>query len=223
MSTEKPLSRAIQDRRATPSFDSRPIPFKDLRRIIDAGLSAPSAYNLQPWRFVVVRSQEQKHRLRSACYNQPKVDEASAVIVACGDADGWRTGDLEEMLRMGRENGMPENYAEQAKASIPAYLSNHPNLPLWLNRHVMIAFTHMMLMAEVLGYDTAPMEGYEPDKVSEVLKLPLSYVTVALLAVGRGRGADKFAGGRFSSTRTVFGEEYGRPLVDDKTDDGTGT
>ena len=166
MSTEKPLSRAIHDRRATPSFDGRPIPFKDLRRILDAGLSAPSAYNLQPWRFVVVRTPEQKRRLRSACYNQPKVDEASAVIVACGDADGWRNGDLEEMLRMGRENGMPENYAEQAKAAIPAYLSNHPNIEMWLNRHVMIAFTHMMLMAEVLGYDTAPMEGYEPEKVS---------------------------------------------------------
>jgi nitroreductase len=160
--------------------------------------------------------------LRSACYNQPKVVEASAVIVACGDADGWRNGDLEEMLRMGRENGMPENYAEQAKVGIPAYLSNHPNIAMWLNRQVMIAFTHMMLMAEVLGYDTAPMEGYEPEKVSEVLKLPLSFATVALLAVGWGRGADKFSGGRFSSAHTVFGEEYGRPLNEDQPGDRAG-
>ena len=219
MSTEKPLSRAILDRRATPSFDGRPIPSEDLRRILVAGLSAPSAYNLQPWRFIVVSTADQKRRLRSACYNQPKVGEASAVIVACGDADGWRNGDLDEMLRMGRENGMPENYAEQAKVGIPAYLSNHPNLPMWLNRQVMIAFTHMMLTAETLGYDTAPMEGYEPEKIHEVLKLPLSYTTVALLALGWGRGADKFSGGRFSSTRTVFAEEYGRPLItEQKTD-----
>src|SRR3984957_7530326 len=81
MSTEKPLSRAIHDRCATPSFDGRPIPLKDLSRILDAGLNAPSAYNLQPWRFIVIRTPEQKRRLRSACYNQPKVDEASAVIV----------------------------------------------------------------------------------------------------------------------------------------------
>ncbi len=210
---EKLLSQAIQDRRATPSFDGQPIPMADLRRILDAGLRAPSAYNLQPWRFIVVRSAEQKRRLRSACFNQPKVDEASAVIVACGDADGWRTGDLEEMLRMGRENGMPENYAEQAKASIPDYLANHPNMPMWLNRQVMIAFTHMLLTAETLGYDTAPMEGFEPEKVHEVLKLPLSYTTVALLAIGPGRGTDKFAGGRFPSSRTVFAEEHGRPLA----------
>ena len=51
-------------------------------------------------------------------------------------------------------------------------------------------------------------------KIHEVLKLPLSYVTVALLAIGHGRGADKFAGGRFSPSRTIFAEEYGRPLVD---------
>ena len=217
MSMEKPLSQAILDRRATPSFDGRPIPKEDLRRILDAGLSAPSAYNLQPWRFIVVRTPEQKRRLRSACYNQPKVDEASVVIVACGDADGWRNGDLDEMLRMGRENGMPENYAEQAKVGIPAYLSNHPNMQMWLNRQVMIAFTHMMLTAETLGYDTAPMEGYEPEKLREVLKLPLSYAAVALLALGWGRGADKFSGGRFSPSRTVFSEEYPRPLTSDRT------
>ena len=212
MNMEKPLSRAILERRATPSFDGRPIPADDLHRILDAGLHAPSAYNLQPWRFIVVRAHEQKRRLRSACYNQPKVDEASAVIVACGDADGWRNGDLEEMLRMGRENGMPENYAEQAKAGIPAYLSNHPNMPMWLNRQVMIAFTHMLLMAEALGYDTAPMEGFEQEKIHEVLKLPLSYTAVAILAIGHARGADKFSGGRFSASRTIFGEEYGRPM-----------
>jgi len=63
------------------------------------------------------------------------------------------------------------------------------------------------------------MEGYEPERVSEVLKLPLSYSTVALLAIGWGRGADKFSGGRFSSTRTVFGEEYGRPLTGERTDE----
>ena len=209
---EKTLTQAIQERRATPSFDGSPIPDDDLRKIINAGLQAPSGYNMQPWRFVVVRSPEQRRRLRGASFNQAKVEEASVVIVACGDADGWRNGDLEEMLRLGREGGMPENYAEQAKANIPEYLSDHPNLPVWLTRHVMIAVTSMMLMAEVLGYDTAPMEGFEEEKIREVLRLPLSYHVVALLAIGRLKGPDKFYGGRFSMGRTVFGEAYGKPV-----------
>ena len=210
--TEKTLSRAIAERRASPSFDGSLIPDADLQKILQAGLHSPSGYNLQPWRFVVVRSPEQKKKLRAASYNQAKVEEASVMIVACGDADGWRSGDLDEMLRLGRKGGMPENYAEQAKANIPNYLSNHPNMPLWLNRQVMLAFTHMLLMAEVLGYDTAPMEGFEEDKVHEALRLPLSYSVVALLGIGHLKGPDKFFGERFNIARTVFAEEYGRPL-----------
>lgn len=210
-SAEKPLSEVIDRRRATPSFDGEPIPDADLKKILEAGLKAPSGYNMQPWRFVVVRTPEQRRRLRSASFNQAKVEEASAVIVACGDKDGWRS-DLEEMIRLGREGGMSENYAEQALVNIPEYLGNHPNLTAWLNRHVMIAFTSMMLMAETLGYDTAPMEGYEADKVCEVLRLPISYEVVALLAIGHLRGPDKFNGGRFSMQRTVFDEEYGKPM-----------
>ena len=208
----KTLSHVIAGRRATPSFDGTPIPDTDLKKILDAGLHAPSGYNMQPWRFIVVRTPEQKKRLRGASYNQAKVEEASVMIVACGDADGWRNGDLEEMLRLGRQGGMPEYYAEQAKNSIPNYLSNHPNMPMWLNRHVMIAFTHMMLMAETLGYDTAPMEGFEQEKVHEVLKLPISYHVVALLGIGHLNGPDKFDGGRFSMARTVFDEEFGHPI-----------
>ncbi|HSY01730.1 MAG TPA: nitroreductase family protein [Acidobacteriaceae bacterium] len=208
---EKSFSEAVEQRRATPSFDGMPIPDADLKKILEAGLNAPSGYNLQPWRFVVVRTPEQRRRLRQASFNQAKVEEASAVIVACGDEDGWRT-DMEEMIRMGRENGMTENYAEQARANIPEYLGNHPNLEAWLNRHVMIAVTSMMWMAETMGYDTAPMEGYEVDKVRDVLRLPFSYEVVALLCIGHLKGPDKFNGGRFSMQRTVFEGEYGKPI-----------
>ncbi|HEX4154662.1 MAG TPA: nitroreductase family protein [Acidobacteriaceae bacterium] len=211
--TPKSLTEAIRDRRATPSFDGEPIPPSDLRQIVEAGLSAPSGYNMQPWRFVVVQHPEQRKRLRAASYNQAKVEEASAVIVACGDRDGWRR-DLDEMLRMGRAGGMPESYAAQAATSVSAYLSNftHDQMTAWLNKHVMIAFTSMMLMAEVLGYDTAPMEGFEQDRVCETLRLPMSYWVVALLGIGHLKGPDKFNGGRFDMSHTVFGEEYGKPL-----------
>nr|WP_223295361.1 nitroreductase family protein [Granulicella mallensis] len=211
--TQKSLAQAIRDRRATPSFDGEPIPASDLRQILDAGLHAPSGYNMQPWRFIVVQQPEQRKRLRAASYNQAKIEEASAVIVACGDRDGWRK-DLDEMLRMGRAAGMPESYAAQAANSVPSYLSSFTDEQMrgWLNKHVMMALTSMMLMAEVMGYDTAPMEGFEQAKVCETLRLPMSYWVVALLAVGQLRGPDKYDGGRFDISHTVFGEEYGKPL-----------
>ncbi len=210
---EKKLSEVVFNRRATPSFDGEPIPADDLRTILQAGLHAPSGYNMQPWRFIVVQAPEQKRRLRAASYNQGKVEEASAVIVACGDADGWRK-DLDEMLQRGRQGGMPESYAEQARSSVPNFLSGFSSEQMhgWLNKHVMLAYTHMMLMAEVLGYDTAPLEGFEQEKVHETLRLPLSYWVVALLAIGHLKGSDKFDGGRFDMAHTVFGEEFGKPL-----------
>ncbi len=213
ITTTKSLAQAIRERRSTPSFNGEPIPASDLRQILDAGLHAPSGYNMQPWRFIVVQNPEQRRRLRAASYNQAKVEEASAIIVACGDRDGWRR-DLDEMLRLGRAAGMPESYAEQARGSVPAYLSGFTEEQMtgWLNKQVMLAYTSMMLMAEVLGYDTAPLEGFEQHKVCETLRLPMSYWVVALLAVGHLHGADKFDGGRFEMSHTVFGEEYGKPL-----------
>ena len=209
----KSLAQAIRERRSTPSFNGEPIPSSDLRQILDAGLQAPSGYNMQPWRFVVVQQPEGRRRLRAASYNQAKVEEASAIIVACGDRDGWRK-DLDEMLRLGRAAGMPESYAAQAEQSVPEYLTgfSEEQMTGWLNKQVTIASTSMMLMAEVLGYDTAPLEGFEQQKVCETLRLPLSYWVVSLLAIGHLHGPDKFDGRRFDLSRTVFGEEYGKPL-----------
>src|ERR1700678_4466124 len=138
----KTLSQAIRERRATPSFDGTPIPAEDLRQILDAGLHAPSGYNLQPWRFVVVQSAEQKKKLRGASYNQGKVEEASVVIVACGDSDGWRK-DMDLILERGRKGGMPESYAAQAQTSVPNYLSsfNTAQMQGGLKKMGMPAFT----------------------------------------------------------------------------------
>jgi nitroreductase len=118
------------------------------------------------------------------------------------------------MLRMGRAAGMPESYAAQAAASVPAYLSsfNDDQMKGWLNKQVTYAVTSMMWMAEVLGYDTAALEGFEQQKVCETLRLPMSYWVVSMLAIGKLKGPDKFDGGRFDLQHTVFGEEYGKQL-----------
>ena len=220
VAAEKPLSQAIRERRATPSFEDVPINGADLEKIIRAGLEAPSGYNLQPWRFVVVRDREQRKKLRAAAFNQPKVEEASAVLVACGDPEGWRSGDLDEMIRLAKQHGYGgDQEHNHVRAGITGFLGSPPGNPaglapslaLWANRHTMIAFT-IMWVAETLGYDTAPMEGFEEDKVKALLKIPEPVRVVALLAIGRAKGQDKPYGGRFDPTRTVFGEEWGKKI-----------
>ncbi|MDP9268980.1 MAG: nitroreductase family protein [Acidobacteriota bacterium] len=219
---EKSLSEVVRERRATPHFDpSAPVHEADLAKILNAGLHAPSGYNLQPWRFVVVRDPEQRKRLRAAAFGQPKVEEAPVVIVACGDTEGWKTGDLDEALRMAKEHGYGgDREHEQAKNAVRGFLGSQPgsvggiapDLGVWVNRQVMIAFTTLMWMAEALGYDTAPMEGFDEDSVKKLLKVPESVRVVALLAIGRLQGEDKPYGGRFPIERVCFAEEWGKPL-----------
>ena len=115
---------------------------------------------------------------------------------------------------MGRDGGMPESFLEQMRSNVPMYLREHPNLSAWLNRQVMLAFSTMMWAAESLGYDTAPMEGFDMERLRAALKLPLSYEPVALLALGHVKGQGKYNGGRFSLTRTVFEEEFPKPMRD---------
>jgi len=218
---EKLLSEVVKQRRATPHFDSTTIPDDHLRQILTAGLEAPSGYNLQPWRFVVVRDAEQRKLLRLAAMNQAKIEEASVVIVDCGDIKGWCNQDLDEMLHLAaiHGDGGPAEH-EKARRNITKFLGGTPgviggigpDLAVWVNRHVMIALTTMMWMAEALGYDTAPMEAFWEDKVQELLKIPDSVRVVAMLAVGRAMGPDKPYAGRFSMSRLVFGEEWGRPI-----------
>ncbi len=217
---EKLLSEAVQQRRATPGFEEVPIHSADLEKIISAGLSAPSAYNLQPWRFIVVRDRDQKKKLRAASFNQLKVEEASVVIVACGDPQGWKQGDLDEMLRISRQHGFTDQQNERVRASVNGFFGYtpgkagglEPSFDLWVNRHVMIAFTTMMWVAETLGYDTAPMEGFEEDKVKALLNIPARVRVVALLGIGRLKGPDKHFAGRFPASRIVFEHEWGHPI-----------
>jgi len=210
---EKTISVVMAERRSTPRFAATPVDVRDLHKILLAGVESPSGYNLQPWRFVVVRDRERRQKLRLAAHNQPKVGQAPVVVVALGDPEGWRSGDLDEMIRIGAEHGFthPSKSGETRKL-ISEYLSQHTNLPMWLNRQVMIALTTMMLMAESLGYDTALMEGFIDQAVRDAVEAPRNMEVVCLLAIGHREGEDKRYGGRFPLERVLFAERFGDAL-----------
>jgi nitroreductase len=132
MRNEKLLSELVRLRRATDSFAPGPIADSDLEEIHQAGLEAPSSYNLQPWRFVVVRDGNQRRKLRMAAMKQQKVEEAPVVIVACGDTLGWRE-DVEEVIRLGQEHGIGGDvWAQRKRKNVTADLGSHPNMSMWM-------------------------------------------------------------------------------------------
>src|SRR6266550_8849413 len=209
---ERPLAELVRTRRATDAFTSEPMPREELEQILRAGLEAPSSYNLQPWRFIVVRDMEQRRKLRAAAMNQEQVEQAPVVIVACGDTVGWRE-DLESIIQIARDHGFTEqDRMDRKRTSVNRDVGSHPNMPQWVTKQTMIAATTMMWMAEALGYDTGPMEGFDEDKVREVLGVPEHVRVLFLLALGHLQGEDGKYPGRLPPSRTLFAERYGQPF-----------
>jgi nitroreductase len=81
------VTEAIIGRRSIRSFLSRPVEEEKLMAVLDAGRQAPSARNLQDWKFVVVRDPATRKSLAEAARNQEFVGQAPVVIVACGTSD----------------------------------------------------------------------------------------------------------------------------------------
>lgn len=218
--TERLLSEVIPTRRATPSFDGSPLPDEVLLKILNAGMQAPSGHNTQPWRFVVVRDKEQKHRLREAAMGQAKIEEAGAVIVCCGDLKAPRGESIDAVLAESEKHGFNKEQNQRVKEQLEKTFNTPPgdatgvapDYAVWLNRHVMIAFTTMMWMAETLGYDTAPMEGFFESKVRDVLNIPQDIRVVALLGIGKLKGTDKPYAGRRKLSDICFADTWGAGL-----------
>ena len=204
----KPITQVLLERRATPHFTDEEVPEEYLNAILSLASQAPSGYNLQPWRFIVVRDEENRKRLQRVARNQPKVAEAPVVIIAFGMKEEWKEH-AGEVLREGAERGagkldaweMMRDKAVKALAEVP--------IEVWLNRQTMIALTTMMLVAEAYGFDTAPMEGFDAPGVKREFGLPDEAEVCALLAIGRAAQPDKVYTGRFELDRIVYSERYG--------------
>jgi len=205
----KPLTQVILDRRATTHFVSDEVPEEYLTAMLRFCAQSPSGYNLQPWRFIVVRDPENRRRLSQAAFNQRKIVEAPVVIIALGMKEQWKQR-APEVFRegAGRGAGDPAAVEKTVKRAID-FLSHHP-MNAWVNRHVMIAVTTLMLLAEAYGFDTAPMEGFDPAAVKREFDVPDEAEVVALLAIGRAQLPDKAYPGRFPLDQTVFAERYGQ-------------
>ena len=207
----KSIVDVMLERRATMHFTSDPVPDDYLNAILLLAGQAPSGYNLQPWRFIVVRDEENKKRLQKVSFNQPKVAEAPVVIICLGMKEEWkeRAG---EVFREGAERGAgnPDSWEKDRDRAVRA-ISNSQQMEVWVTRHTMIAVTCLMLAAEAYGFDTAPMEGFDPRGVKEQFGIPDEAEVVALVAIGREAAPEKVYPGRFSEHAVVYTETYGRP------------
>ncbi len=180
------VTAALEARRAVPSFDpSVSITVEEVSRIVDKANLAPSSMNLQPWKILVAHSAEAKETLKAVSYNQAKVTEASAVIVVCGDLQHFRQVEQITADAVAQGVSTEERRSRTIAMAIGAYESDHQKQRDEVFRGGSLWSMAFMLAATEAGWDTAPMGGFEPEKVAAAFGLPESVLPILLIAIGK--------------------------------------
>lgn len=161
---------AIVQRRSIKSFKSDLISPDLLRQLVDLTVAAPSSFNMQSWRIVLVQSDEQRQALCEACWNQPQITQAPVSFVFAADAMAGEK-DLSLVYEAGLASGAwNEKTVNYFKSSIPGFQQQLGDKRReYAIKDAMIAATHLVLAAESLGLSTCFMNGWIEDKVKAVI------------------------------------------------------
>jgi len=207
------VQAAIEQRRAARSFRPDTIPEAILAEIFRLGVRSPSGYNLQPWRFVVVREAANREKLKACAFNQRQVGEAPIILICCGDRRINQKEYIESVIQLGQEAGaMNDAYADTLRSAVPQLFENKPcfdSIEAWTNRHTMLAVAHLMIVAKSFGVDTCPMEGFATTQVKEAFNIPADVDVCCLLAMGYAAEPFKEYGGRFDVDQVFYQENFG--------------
>ena len=177
------VREAAARRRSIRAFEQGPIPAADLEAILDVVRLAPSAFNVQPWRFVVVESPDVKAKLAEAAFNQRQVTSAPAVIVLYTDMED-ALAHIEETVHPGMG---PEGVAKTASYLRDTFgRQSEADREAWAAAQGHIALGYLLLAAEAHGYQTSPMAGFDAAKVKALFDLPANARIPAIVAIGRG-------------------------------------
>lgn len=207
------LVESIEQRHAVRSFLHDTIPEVILERIISLALRAPSAYNLQPWRFVVLRSKENKQKLYECAFNQKQIIAAPVVLICCGDRRVNQPEYIEKVIKLGQDQKViTEEAAEIIRQKIPALFENRPcfnDIEAWTNRNTMIAVAYLTIIAQSFGLNSCPMEGFITEKVKAAFNIPEEVDICCLLCLGYTSEPYKKFGGRFAIDEVCYSESFG--------------
>jgi nitroreductase len=145
---------AIKGRRSIRTFKKQSIPENALETLLDAARNAPSAGNIQPWEFVIIRNAITKKKLAEAALNQKHIQEAPIIIVVCAD---------EKRSSMG--------YGTRGRT-------------LYCLQDTAAATQNILLTAHSLGLGTCWVGAFNEDEVEDIVKAPEGIRPVAMIPIG---------------------------------------
>jgi len=173
---------AIRARRAIKEFDTdHEMPDAVEKELLALGMLAPTAFNIQNWRFVVVKDRDLRAQIKEAAGGQAQVTDASLFIVMCADLKSWEKRPERYWINA------PQEVQDFMLPLIDGYYRDHAQVQRdEAMRSCGIAAQTLMLAAKEMGYDSCPMDGFDFDKVAELIRLPDDHVVTMFVAIGKG-------------------------------------
>jgi len=172
---------AIRSRRAVKHFDNNhELSKQETDELLSLAVLSPTAYNIQNWRFVVIKDKALREKLRVAAWDQTMVTDASLLVVLCADLKSW------DKQPDRYWSNAPKDVSDMLMPMIDGYYRDREQVQRdEAMRSCGIAAQTLMLAAKALGYDSCPMDGFDFGAVAEHINLPEDHVVTMFVAIGK--------------------------------------
>ena len=173
---------AIYERRAIKNFDANhKMTAEEESKLLEATIQAPTSFNIQHWRFVILRDPGLRKKIRKEFGNdQAQMTDASLLILMTADVKAWQ----KEPGRYWKN--APKEVADLLVGWMGPFHEGREELQRdEAQRSIGMAMQTLMLAAKDMGYDTCPMIGYDIDAVKALVNLPEDHVMGPMVAVGK--------------------------------------
>lgn len=172
-------------RHACKIFDeTKKISDDDIHFILECGRKSPSSFGMEAWKFLVITNEELKAKLRPACWDQVQITSCSHLVIVLAGIESVKVQSGEVEKRFARRN-MPQEsldmYMGLYASHLESTLSSDENIYCWTSKQTYIAAANMMTGAAFIDIDSCPIEGFEKEKVEEILNLDTTKFQVAML------------------------------------------
>lgn len=176
------VSEAVRARRAIKWYDpEHQMPEETFRTLMEHAILAPTAFNIQNWRFVRVTDPEQRKAIRAVAWDQAQITDASELLVLCFDNKAWAR-DPQSYWR-----NAPQEVQDFLVPAIDAYYRDKPQIERDEGmRSCGLVGQTIMLTAQELGYQSCPMDGFDFDAVARIINLPKDHTVAFMIAIGKG-------------------------------------
>lgn len=198
------FKKLMETRRSVNFFDpKKPVSIEEIEKLVTLATLAPSSFNLQPWNLIVVQSPGEKSKLRKVAMDQPKVTEASVVLIVLADKDGYKEG--HKTVQNVWESWVKNNYMKPeqktwfADACRTLYGGDIKSLSFAVKNAAFFAMA-LMLAAKDLGLDSHPMDGFDHDAILREFSIPENFFAPLLIAIGH-----------FDKTKTLMPRNWRKP------------